>query len=165
MPTQPLAYFISFRCYGTWLHGDARGSVDRRHNLVGEPLLAPHPARERWEAGRMSHGAVGLQPAERSLVEPAIREVCVHRGWDLHAVNVRTNHVHLVVAADLSPERVLNTLKAWSTRRLRETGARAPGAPVWSRHGSTRYLWHLDAVEAACQYVNEAQDAAAAWEE
>jgi hypothetical protein len=25
----PLAYLISFRAYGTWLHGDRRGSVDR----------------------------------------------------------------------------------------------------------------------------------------
>ena len=25
----PLAYFISFRTFGTWLHGDRRGSVDR----------------------------------------------------------------------------------------------------------------------------------------
>ena len=24
-----LAYFISFRSYGTWLHGDQRGSIDR----------------------------------------------------------------------------------------------------------------------------------------
>ena len=27
----PLAYFITFRSYGTWLHGDKRGSVDRLH--------------------------------------------------------------------------------------------------------------------------------------
>jgi hypothetical protein len=26
----PLAYFISFRTYGTWLHGDERGSVNRK---------------------------------------------------------------------------------------------------------------------------------------
>jgi len=25
----PLAYLITFRSYGTWLHGDERGSVDR----------------------------------------------------------------------------------------------------------------------------------------
>ena len=28
----PLAYFISFRTYGTWLHGDERFSVDRKQN-------------------------------------------------------------------------------------------------------------------------------------
>ncbi len=28
----PLAYLITFRTYGTWLHGDERGSIDRYHN-------------------------------------------------------------------------------------------------------------------------------------
>ena len=36
-------YFLTFRTYGTWLHGDERGSVDRKHNQFGEPLLLPSP--------------------------------------------------------------------------------------------------------------------------
>jgi hypothetical protein len=28
----PLAYLFTFRCHGTWLHGDERGAVDRFHN-------------------------------------------------------------------------------------------------------------------------------------
>ena len=40
-----LAYLITFRCYGTWLHGDSRGSVDRFHNRYGAPLIA---ANRRW---------------------------------------------------------------------------------------------------------------------
>jgi len=32
----PLAYLISFRAYGTWLHGDRRGSVDRFHKSTPE---------------------------------------------------------------------------------------------------------------------------------
>lgn len=38
----PLAYLITCRCYGTWLHGDARGSVDREHNGPGTSLVAPN---------------------------------------------------------------------------------------------------------------------------
>jgi hypothetical protein len=34
----PLAYFFTFRAYGTWLHGDERGSVDRFHNQYGTPF-------------------------------------------------------------------------------------------------------------------------------
>ncbi len=37
----PLAYFITFTCCGTWLHGDERGSVDREHNTPGTPVLEP----------------------------------------------------------------------------------------------------------------------------
>jgi trehalose/maltose transport system substrate-binding protein len=36
-----LAYLITFRCYGTWLHGDIRGSVDRRYfNRFGTEKIA-----------------------------------------------------------------------------------------------------------------------------
>ena len=37
-----LAYLISFRTYGTWLHGDKRGSVDRFHNRYCSPYLPPN---------------------------------------------------------------------------------------------------------------------------
>jgi hypothetical protein len=33
----PLAYLITFRCYGTWVHGDDRGSMDRKHNIYRTP--------------------------------------------------------------------------------------------------------------------------------
>ena len=36
----PLAYFISFRIYGTWLRGDKRGSVDRFQNRSEERKCA-----------------------------------------------------------------------------------------------------------------------------
>ena len=38
----PQGYLITFRCYGTWLHGDGRGSVDRFHNRYGSPLIPPN---------------------------------------------------------------------------------------------------------------------------
>lgn len=37
-----MAYFISLRVYGTRLHGDKRGSVDRSHNVYGTPKIAPN---------------------------------------------------------------------------------------------------------------------------
>lgn len=41
----PMAYLVTFRAYGTWLHGDKRGSVDRFHNRFGTPRIAHN---ERW---------------------------------------------------------------------------------------------------------------------
>ena len=38
----PLAYLITFRCYGTWLHGDKRGSIDRFHNAHKSPHIKPN---------------------------------------------------------------------------------------------------------------------------
>jgi hypothetical protein len=52
---------------------------------------------------------------------------------------------------------VARTGSANATRRLREEGLHAQGAPLWSRHGSTRYLWKPLHVEDACRYVAESQ--------
>jgi hypothetical protein len=51
----------------------------------------------------------------------------------------------------------MTTLKAWSTRRLREAGLVDADAKLWSRHGSTRYLWTTADVETVCRYVTEEQ--------
>ena len=75
----------------------------------------------------------------------------------MHALNARTNHIHAVLAADTTPERVMNELKSWATRRMVEAGALAAGTKAWCRHGSTRYLWTPGALEAACRYVVEGQ--------
>ena len=63
-----------------------------------------------------------LDQKQRDVVDAAIREVCTYRRHDLHAVNVRTNHAHAVIAARCPPERLADSLKAYSTRRLREAG-------------------------------------------
>jgi hypothetical protein len=38
----PLAYFISFLTYGTWLHEDKRASIDRFHNRYLAPYVPPN---------------------------------------------------------------------------------------------------------------------------
>jgi REP element-mobilizing transposase RayT len=156
---EPLAYFITFRTYGTWLHGDERGSVDAKHAGVGQEPLSRDDYRAQFERRGMKHPPFMLDPASRAVVETTIREVCSSRRWSLSAINVRTNHVHLVVSAEIKPELVMNSLKSWCTRRLREVNMVVPDARLWSRHGSTRYLWVESDVERARAYVVEAQDA------
>ena len=153
-----LAYLITFRCYGTWLHGDTRGSVDR-HGAAGygDPVVAPSALRQRWEQSRLRGEPFGLGPDAQPVVQDALEDVCERRGWVLLAVNVRTNHVHAVVAAEVAPEVVLNSLKAWATRRLREAGLLAADAQAWSRHGSTVHLWSDKQVAAAQDYVLHGQ--------
>ena len=156
---EPIAYFLTWTCHGTWLHGDGRGSVDGWHNRLGTPVYPADAARERIERSMMSGQVVRLDAEARRIVGDAIRNHCLHRGWELLAVNVRRNHVHIVLSASGEAiETVMGQLKAWGTRRLREAGAVAPGNAVWARHGSTRYLWKDVEVAAAVAYVNEAQD-------
>ncbi len=157
MFNKPLAYFITFRTYGTWLHGDEEGSVDRRNNRFGTPKLPPSEQRQQFELEEMGHEPVKLSTAEREVVAAAVRGVCEYKGWALRALNVRTNHVHVVVTAETSPERVMNSLKAWATRTLREEGLAGPRMRVWSRHGSTIYLFQPEKVTEKIAYVLEEQ--------
>ncbi len=93
----------------------------------------------------------------REVIDKAIRSVCDHRGWRLLAINVRPNHVHVVVNAADAPERVMTTFKAWATRRLIEAGFIERGTHVWSRHGSPKYLFKPELVDEKCRYVIEEQ--------
>jgi REP element-mobilizing transposase RayT len=92
---------------------------------------------------------VVLDDARRATVDLAITDECAFRDWMLHAAAVRTNHVHVVVSGDATPERMLITLKGSATARLLKAGLAEKGSPTWARHGSTRYLWDEDAVAEA----------------
>jgi REP element-mobilizing transposase RayT len=143
----PLAYLVSFRTYGTWLHGDARGSMSRKQNLYGTPRIAANPRLQ------LRHPPVRLDAKQRPVVEQAIREVCENRGYFLRAINIRTNHVHTVVSAASKPEPILLAFQAYATRKLRNSGLLARNVKPWSRHGSTPYLWKERHVERAIDYV------------
>lgn len=155
MHTDPIGYFITFTTYGTWLHGDDRGSNSR--NPSGR--LSPNPRLERSDERQLLHDPVKLNAEQRECVRLAIEGVCRHRRWHAHVVEVRSNHVHVVVqAAGVEPRRVMNDFKAWSTRRLREAGLVDESKKVWTRGGSGRYLWDDGDVQDACAYVALDQD-------
>ena len=155
--SDPLAYLITFRTYGTWLHGDARGSVDRHHNVYGTPMLDSKPALQAAERSQLRQSPILLTGAQCIMVAEAVRGVCRDRDWSLLALKVRSNHVHAVVAAPDLPEKVLHALKSRATRQLRAVGMVTSAARLWSRHGSTKYLWKPHHVEQACRYVAEGQ--------
>jgi hypothetical protein len=117
--SSPVGYLITFRCYGTWLHGDERGSVDRHHSAYGTPGLQPSALRRKHDRDLLKQPTVTLHSRQRSVIESAIRETCTIRQWQLWTVNVRTNHVHVVVSANKKPVAVLSALKANATRAMR----------------------------------------------
>src|SRR5258708_39526954 len=119
----PLALLITFRCYGSWLHGDVRGSVDRLHNQYMAPYAPANENRNRYNQGVLKSEPLVLDASQRASVERAIRETCVYRRWILHAINVRTNHVHTVVSiGNKKSELALNAFKANATRQMRRDG-------------------------------------------
>jgi REP element-mobilizing transposase RayT len=176
---EPLAYFLTWPTYGTWLPGDERGWVKYRRGKQ-----KPDPIRKREAAARMTEDACQLDEQQRELVQTTVGEHCKTRGWHLFAVNCRSNHVHVVVAAKTHRKTVRNELKAWCTRRLKElerkrnghddTGSQPGPNPDksdepskgeivlrekwWAERGSAICIDHAEFLEDVIHYVLEAQD-------
>src|SRR2546423_9012942 len=156
--TQPLAYLITFRCYGTWLHDDHRGSMGRRaFHVYGTPDMPKNNRVREEDESELKYPPIALSPQQRTIVENAIREVCDHRSYQLFAVNVRTNHAHSVVSASAKPEHIMNSFKAYATRQLRRAGLLDAQVRPGSRHGSTPYLWTEEQLQKAIEYVTNGQ--------
>jgi len=152
-----LRYFIPFACYGARLHGDESGSVDRRHNLVGSRLLEPDPQRVMAERRIMLQEPYVLDQAGRAVVLATLQRHCAHRGCNLLAAHVRSNHVHVLVEAEIRPERIRNEFKSYASRELNRLEGAGPDRKRWARHGSTRWLCKDQDVRDALQYVIEEQ--------
>jgi REP element-mobilizing transposase RayT len=146
----PWAYFLTFACYGARLHGSDSGSVDREHNVPGTSTLRVHERRVRFERREMTNPPTTLSGRAREIALLAIRDVCDFRGWVLHAAHVRSNPVHIVVAASAETSELLQKFKTRISRALNaEFGQRR----WWARHGSTVPLWDPRRVDDAVAYT------------
>jgi REP element-mobilizing transposase RayT len=154
----PLAFLITWTTYGTWLHGDERGSFDHHGNYI-----PPDPRRYEAAAAMLVEGPVYLTPEQRAVVDALLVEACARRGWVLHARNVRTNHVHVVVSAPVDGEQVRAKLKALAAARLTEHAGLQPspgkdGARKWwTEKGNIEEIWDDRGLESANRYVTELQ--------
>ena len=154
----PLAYLITFRTYGTWLHGDERGSIDRHNNIYGASRYAPEPHWNQISKDRLKREPVSLDAVRRNCVEKAMRETCEKRSWHLIALNIRTNHVHVVTAiGNKAPAAALNAFKANATRQMRSEMCWVSELTPWADKGSERYLWSEKHIADAADYVVNGQ--------
>jgi REP element-mobilizing transposase RayT len=151
---KPLAYLLTWTTYAAHLHGGELWTVHKSASAPGDPFITPDAQRLSAVRSLLKHEPVVLNEAERRVVDSTIRAHAEFRQWTLDAVNVRTNHVHVVVdPGDINPETVVAQFKAWARRRLREAELRTATEQLWAHHGSTRYLFDPCSVRAAVDYV------------
>lgn len=148
----PIAFFLTWVTYGTWLPGDARGWVEYQHGWK-----LPNPPLEADCESRMRNDAVRLTREQRRAVEDQIKDTCQYRGWVLHADNCRTNHIHAVVSAiDTPPKKIRADLKSYSTRCLKSLDSSRES--WWAERGSIRWVRTDDELETVITYVADAQE-------
>lgn len=155
----PIAFFFTWSTYGTWLPGDARGWVEYRKGF-----RLPDPVRELEAKAKMTEDSCLLSPDQRREVEWQITETCRRRGWTLHAVNCRSNHVHAVTSASRTPRFMRQHLKSWCTRRLSEH-EQEQGVSIdqlrenwWADRGSVRWVYGDEGLLNVTHYVVDEQD-------
>ena len=153
----PLAYHITFTTYGTWLHGDEKGSVDKGHNQYGSDFVSPNSGLNKKEQTRLKNLPVVLDKNNREFVLKALLQVCGYRGWVAHAVHVRSNHIHIVVSSNEKPEKMMVDFKAYATRAIKKNSNKAIFRKYWSQHGSTKYLWTKENLVSTVEYVKNRQ--------
>jgi hypothetical protein len=154
----PIAYLITFTTYGTWLHGDKRGSVDKEHNRFGSAFVSPNSGLSKKERISLKNPPFALGKNERGVVLKAILQVCELRGWFAHVIHVRRSHVHIVVSGEVRPEKMLVDFKAYSTRALRKyNNDQTTIKKYWTRHGSTKYIWTKESLATTIKYVRDEQ--------
>jgi len=153
MHDDPIALFLTWPTYGTWLPGDQRGWIEYHHGWQ-----MPDPPRELIAKARMKESACLLSGDALRIVEAQVAETCQHRGWTLHGVACRSTHMHIVVRAyETDPKKIRIDIKAWCTRRLKQH-IDPERANWWAERGSIRYVWNEEQLARVIEYVTEAQD-------
>ena len=149
MYNKPIAYFITFSTYGTWLHGDRRNSVIVKNKK--SQMIDPNNALKLYESKQLKHTAVTLNKSQRQIVLDTILRHCKIKNWRLYAVHIRSNHCHIILNSNDSPDKMMNDLKAWATRKLRQAGY--VFEKVWTKHGSTIFIFTLEKLKEKVYYV------------
>jgi REP element-mobilizing transposase RayT len=165
-------WLLTWTTYGTWLPGDRRGFVSELrdeagekvlHNRPGTPCDKDLPPLHTYAAAIMTGDAVRLDVAQARAVADQLRETATHRGWQVLALAVMANHVHVLVGVpgDPDPEKLLGDFKAWATRRLNTGWGRRDR--WWTQSGSRRKKQSSQAIRDAVLYVRDQPHALVVW--
>ena len=153
----PVALFLTWTTYGSWLPGDSRGWVDRRGGVQVANRFVEQAARR-----QMVMRPITLTSLQRGVVARSIAAHCRFRGWTLHACQCRTQHVHVVLTAvDSSASTAMSELKAWGTRALdthEERRSVSKSWRWWAKGGSGRLLFDQRSLEDVAIYVRDCQE-------
>jgi REP element-mobilizing transposase RayT len=151
---EPLAYFITWTVYGTFLQGDIRGWRRRRS---GQQL--PQPKLADWHNKRLNHPIMLLDEFHKLAIENEIQRLAKFRQWHVWTCRCQHNHVHVVVTAtEHNGDIVRDQMKANCTRVLRESWLQFVDRPVWTKGGDWECINSEDDLEQVVLYVDVAQD-------
>jgi len=163
-------WLLTSTTYGTWLPGNARGSVtsvrDRRtgdlhtssrleHDRPGQSWEDSIPGIFRSSQALLKAPPIYLNPTKAEVLLSQFQETAQYRERTLHAVSIMPNHWHIVVTVpgDPDPERMLTDFKAYGSRALNRQFGQPASKTWWTMRGSKRKLATDQALTGAIHYV------------
>ncbi len=154
MPTSwPLAYHITIGTYGTRLHGDERGTVDRRQNQPGDPIIGRVEQWQRAERASLRFPPRLFTPEQMRLVESLVPSICDRGGWTLHARACAPDHLHTLLTGSADGSLIRKLFKRWLTQALAEHVPLEPDETFWAECGSVKWVWTDDYFVRGKKYV------------
>ncbi len=151
----PLAYHITVGTYGTRLHGDERGTVDRRMNKPGDPIIGRAEEWEKLERSLLKFPPVILTEEQRRFIEGAVPAVCEKGGWVFVNCAARPDHVHVQLKGSADGKAIRRWLKTWLGQELNGKWPRPQGSTWWAECGSVKWIWTDDYFENVYLYIDE----------
>lgn len=157
MRDRPLGFHITFGAYGKRLHGDERGTVDRRMNQPGEPIIGRDEAWESYERSLLKFAPVELTLPQRRFIEGKLPAICERGGWTFHIAAAQVDHVHLLITAagDAEGDAQRRLVKRWLSQEMNTRWPLLPGARWWSKGGSVKWVWTEEYFENVWGYVEK----------
>ena len=153
MPHQPLAYHITFGMYGSRLHGDPRGTVDRSMNKPGDPIIGRDTDWEQIERSLLRFPPVVPTSQQRRFTESIIPSICDRGGWQLHTCAAQPDHVHTLLTTTADGKTVRRLLKRWLGQALSDRWPLPPEATWWAEGGSVKWIWDQQYFENVFSYI------------
>jgi REP element-mobilizing transposase RayT len=166
-------WFLTWTTYGSWLPGDERGFVGeavedglrRAHNEPHSPPAMPSQALAEFSRELLVGPPILLNVSQVDTLMEQFLDTTQYRRWLLVAVGVMQTHIHAVigVTGDPKPEKILNDLKSYATRRLNRDWGPPVSETWWSRSGSKRKLAGEQDVEAVVEYIQRQPNPMLIW--
>ncbi|MEX2173079.1 MAG: transposase [Pirellulaceae bacterium] len=167
-------WLLTWTTYGTWLPGDERGFVSEVndgqggrviHNLPGTPHDAGWNRLEFDSRRRLVAKPIYLVNEQAAIAFAQFEETAAYRCWQLIAVSVMANHVHLAVGVpgDPQPEDILRDFKSYASRALNRAFGRPASGTWWTESGSKRKLKDEAAILSAAAYVRDQEFPLLTW--
>ncbi len=148
-----LAYHITWGTYGTRLHGDPRGTVDRANNEHGEPIVGRDAERQKREKDFMKYPPICLTREQCIYGQDTIPGICERGHWTLHTCACAPDHVHVVLTSPFDPKTIRALLKRWLGQSLREKWEIPEDQTWWAEDGSIKWISNESYFGNAVDYV------------